>query len=206
MMSQRNYALWLSQSDPDKLANGTQLAQGFERVVFYFSPGDFDCIFRFLLAKEFDFNRDNFEKFGELVELAGRFSILVNLIVNFSFAVIGFVVGLTTGKIITENQAGLAVLLAHGAGLSTLLPFIFTLIVGQWALAIILFYTLLVAVLGISGPAFVLFGIEPLSILFSASVLWLIGRAVVLSVLLGLGIVAVWAWTNWNMAAKLREG
>ncbi len=186
--------------------NGTQLAQGFERVVFYFSPGDFDCIFRFLLAKDFDFNRDNFEKFGDLVRLAERFRTLVDLIVYFSFAVIGFVVGLTTGRIITENQAGLAVLTAHGAGLSTLLPFVGTLIAIQWVIAVIVFYGLLVAIFGIGGSTFALFGLDLRSMLLDASVLWLIGIAIGISLLLGLSIVAAWASANWNMARKLREG
>ena len=97
-------------------------------------------------------------------------------------------------------------LAAHGAGLSTLLPFVGTLIATQWVLAVILFYGLLFAAFEISGSTFALFGVEPLSVLFDASVLWLIVRAVGLSLLLGLGIVVAWASANWNMAAKLREG
>lgn len=204
LISTENYKLWLSKANPDKL-RGDKLAQGFERAAFYFSGGDFSCIFLFLERNEFDFNKDNFYKFAELINLSGNFNWLVQLMINFNTIVVLSVISLMVASTIGENQSGLAVLRAHGVGLYTLLPFVTALIVWQWAIALAIFYGLLFSVFAIGGTDFVFFRVDPQAALLSWPFLLRVGQVVLLSVALGGIIVTLWTTMNWNLAAKLKE-
>lgn len=130
---------------------------------------------------------------------------MIDLIIQFSSGIIVFIFGLTTAKIIDENQAGLAVLRAHGTGLLTVLSFVSTLITAQFGLAAIIFYGLVLLILSVGGAGLILFNIDLLSALLGRQLSIRIGWVYLFSLCIGWVITVIWTMANRNLAAKLRE-